>query len=155
MPYFIFVFSLGLILFLVYMTNYMLKANLIEPMLKKRFYRLLQFVKMAPIIALLVLLVLVLAYFRTKEGIRLSHAWHDAQFWAYTTFLYCSFAITKHKICIVGMIIALALAVYNTPLFHYESIFIGRNVIVSDIFGILMFWAMWIATSKILRKMKS
>jgi hypothetical protein len=111
-------------------------------------------VKFAPILAFLVLLVLVLTTFHTKEGIRLSHAWVVAQFWAYSAFLYCSFAITKNKITLIPMLIILFIAIYNTPLFHYEKLFIGRYVIVSDIFGVLMFIAMWIATTKLTKRME-
>ena len=54
--------------------------------LNNRFIRLINIVKFAPIIAFIILLVLVLFYFHTKSGIRLSHAWFISQFWAYATF---------------------------------------------------------------------
>jgi hypothetical protein len=149
MQFLIFACSVGLIFLLNNMTKEMLTRDL-----PNRLQRLLQFVKIAPILAFLVLLVLVLTTFHTKEGIRLSHAWVVAQFWAYSAFLYCSFAITKNKITLIPMLIILFIAIYNTPLFHYEKLFIGRYVIVSDIFGVLMFIAMWIATTKLTKRME-
>ncbi|KZD26857.1 hypothetical protein B4083_5669 [Bacillus cereus] len=53
------------------------------------------------------------------------------------------------------MIISLLIAIYNTPLFHFENLFIGHYVVVADIFGTLMFINLWIAISKILVEMKN
>ncbi|WML54758.1 hypothetical protein RCG17_09280 [Neobacillus sp. PS3-12] len=149
MQFLIFACSVGMIFLINHQTKVMEKSNM-----PKRLLRLLQFVKFAPILAFLVLMVLVFTTFHTKEGIRLSHAWYVAQFWAYTAFLYCSFAITKNKVTLIPMLVSLVIAIYNTPLFHYEKLFIGRYVIVSDIFGVLMFIAMWIATTKITNRME-
>jgi hypothetical protein len=149
MQFLIFACSVGLIFLINHQTRVMVKLNM-----PNRFLKLLQFVKFAPILAFLVLLVLVFTTFQTKQGIRLSHAWYDAQFWAYTAFLYCSFAITKNKNTLIPMLVSLFIAIYNTPLFHYEKLFIGRYVIVSDIFGVLMFIAMWVATTRITNRME-
>jgi fumarate reductase subunit C len=62
MQFLIFAFSVGLIFLLNYLTK--------EMDLPNRFLRLLQFVKFAPILAFLVLLVLVFTSFHTKEAIR-------------------------------------------------------------------------------------
>lgn len=152
MYFLIFACSLLCLSFINYPTKTILKTN--PTNLNKRHLKMLQFVKFAPIISFLILFILVLTFFHTKEGIRLSHAWYVAQFWAYTAFLYCSYAITKKKSCLTLMPLSLAIAIYNTPLFHYESVFIGRYILISDLFGILMFLAIWIATSKILFKFK-
>ncbi|MDP4086289.1 MAG: hypothetical protein Q8934_16975 [Bacillota bacterium] len=149
MQYLIIAFSLLFIFFNTIATRNFLTANQYISNFYKRFFKLLQFVKFAPVIAFLVLLVLVLTYFHSKVEIRLSHAWFDSQFWAYTTFLYCFFVITKNKLSLIFMAISLFIAIYNTPLFHYENLFIGRNVMVSDLFGILMFLSMWITISKL------
>lgn len=145
MSFLIFIWSAALIYMVLYMTKAMVKTDV-----NYRYFRLLRFVRVAPILAFIVLLFLVLTYFHTKSGIRLSHAWYVAQFWAYTAFLYCSLVMTKYKIIIIPMILTLITAIYNTPLFHYEKLFIGRYVIVSDFLGVLMFLTMWISTSKIL-----
>jgi hypothetical protein len=147
MQFLIFACSVGLIFLINYLTKMMVKTNL-----PNRFVRLLQFVKIAPILAFLVLLVLVFTAFHTKEALRLSHAWYVAQFWACTAFLYCSLAATKNKLTLIPMLISFIIAIYNTPLFHYEKLFTARYVIVSDIFGVLMFIAMWIATTKLTKR---
>ena len=105
--------------------------------------------KFAPVIALFILLILVLTFFHTKTEIRLSHAWFISQFWAYSTLLYLFFKIFKNKLSLIFAALSIFIAIYNTPLFHYEQLFLDRNIIVSDIFGILMFLSMWYTTSKI------
>ena len=62
--------------------------------------------------------------------------------------------ITKSKICLIPIALSLVAAIYLTPIFHYEKLIIGRYVIVSDIFGALMFIAMWVAATKNLNTMK-
>jgi len=147
---------LGLLFFIHYLSNQKIQYEGNLPSSKKRFIiKLLQFVKFAPFIALLVLLVLVLTTLHTKAGIRLSHAWFAAQFWAYYTFLYCLYMITKKKLFLFSMIISLSIAIYNTPLFHFESLFTGYNLVVADIFGTLMFINLWMAISKVLVKIKN
>jgi hypothetical protein len=147
MNFLIFACSVGLIFLINLLTKEMVKSNL-----PTRFLRLLQFVKFAPILAFLVLLVLVFTVFHTKESVRLSHAWYVAQFWACTAFLYCSVVVTKNKQILIPMLISFIIAIYNTPLFHYEKLFTARYVIVSDIFGVLMYIAMWIATTKLTKR---
>lgn len=120
----------------------------------KRIYYLLNFIKFAPIIALLTLVVIVITTLHTKAEIRLSHAWYVAQFWAYATFLYCSYMMTKKTIILAPMIVSFVLAAYMTPLFHYESLFVGYKVIVTDIVATCMFIALWWASSKAIMKIK-
>lgn len=120
----------------------------------KRIYYLLNFVKFAPIIALLTLMVIVMTTLHTKTGVRLSHAWYVAQLWAYGTFFYCSYMISKKKIILVPMAVSFILAVYITPLFHYESLFAGYEVVVADIIATCMFVALWWASSKAIMKIK-
>jgi hypothetical protein len=128
------------------MTKSMLTATI-----HKRFFRLLRFVRIAPILAFVVLLVLVFSYFHTEASIRLSHAWYTAQFWAYTAFFYCSLVLSKNKWTLIPMLLTFFIAIYMTPLFHYENLFSGRFMIVADIFGVLLFIMLWISTSKILK----
>ena len=66
MQFLFFALSVGFIFFIDYMTKAIGKTNLAN--FNKRFIRLLQFVKFAPIIALFVLLALVLTYFHQKKG---------------------------------------------------------------------------------------
>lgn len=154
MIFFMLAINVGFIFFIHYIKKQMFKYEVNHPSSNKRFFiNLLQFVKFAPLIALLVLFVLVLTTLHTKAGIRLSHAWYVAQLWAYYTFLYCSYMITKKKLSLFSMIISLLIAIYNTPLFHFENLFIGHYVVVADIFGTLMFINLWIAISKILVEM--
>ncbi|PEI32143.1 hypothetical protein [Bacillus pseudomycoides] len=155
MMFFMLIINVNFIFFIHYITKWVFKYGVNHPSSNKRYLNLLQFVKFAPLIALLVLFVLVLTTLHTKAGIRLSHAWYAAQFWAYYTFLFCSYMITKKKFFLFSMIISLLIAIYNTPLFHFENLFIGHYVVVADIFGTLMFINLWIAISKILVKMKN
>lgn len=96
MMFFMLAISVGLIFFVHYITKQMFKYEVNHLSSKKRFLiNLLQFVRFAPVIALLVIYILVLTTLHTKTGIRLSHAWYAAQFWAYYTFLYCIYMITR------------------------------------------------------------
>lgn len=154
MQYIIFACSLVLISFNNSISGNLPTANSHTPSFKKRFFKLLQFVRVSPVISILVLIVLVLTNFHSKIGIRLSHAWYDSQFWAYSALIYCFYRITKCKLSLIFMAISFFIAIYNTPLFHYESLFIGCNVIVSDLFGILMFLSMWITISKVTTRLQ-
>ncbi|WP_088014154.1 hypothetical protein [Gottfriedia acidiceleris] len=122
--------------------------------LNNRFIRLINIVKFAPIIAFIILLVLVLVYFHTKSGIRLSHAWFISQFWAYATFFYFFYKIFKKRLSLTFSVLSIIIAIYNTSLFHYEHLFVGRSIIVSDFFGILMFLSMWFTISRITMKLQ-
>lgn len=148
--------SLGLLFFIHYLSNQKIQYEVTLPSSKQKFIiNLLQFVRIAPFIALLILLVLVVTTLHTKTGIRLSHAWYAAQFWAYYTFLYCIYMITKKKFFLFSMIISLCIATYNTPLLHFEDQFTGYNVVVAHIVGTLMFINLWMAISKTLVKIKN
>jgi hypothetical protein len=150
----IFTCSLVFIYFNNFVTKNVLKENQKTYKLNNRIVWLLKLVKFAPVIAFFILLVLVLIYFHTKAGIRLSHAWYDSQFWAYSTLLYFFYRLTKHKLSLIFAVLSIFIAIYNTPLFHYEHLFFGRSVIVSDILGILMFLSMWFTISKITTKLQ-
>ncbi|WP_462409882.1 hypothetical protein [Neobacillus sp. Marseille-QA0830] len=153
MSYLIFACSLVLVLFIVYFTKNFSPENQSTPGLQTRLLQLLQFVKFAPVLAFIILLVLVLTYFHTKMEIRLSHAWYDSQFWAYTALLYCLYRISKHKLNLIFTVISFLIAIYNTPLFHYEKLFTGQNIIVSNLIGIVMFLSMWLAVSMLNKRM--
>ncbi|UYX55113.1 MULTISPECIES: hypothetical protein [Bacillus] len=156
MIFFMLAISVGLIFFVHYITKQMFKYEVNHSSSKKRFLiNLLQFVRFAPLIVLLVIYILVLITLHTKTGIRLSHAWYTAQFWAYYTFLYCIYMITRKKLLLFSMVIALIMAIYYTPLLHFENQFIGLYVIVADVCGILMFINLWMSISKVLVGMKN
>ncbi|WP_439876377.1 hypothetical protein ACSLGG_14050 [Bacillus mycoides] len=156
MIFFMLAISVGLIFFVHYITKQMFKYEVNHSSSKKRFLiNLLQFVRFAPLIVLLVIYILVLTTLHTKTGIRLSHAWYAAQFWAYYTFLYCIYMITRKKLLLFSMVIALIMAIYYTPLFHFENQFIGLYVIVADVCGIIMFINLWMSISKVLVGMKN
>ncbi|MFE6138304.1 hypothetical protein ABEY48_30105 [Bacillus mycoides] len=156
MLFFMLAISVGLIFFVHYITKQMFKYEANHLSSKKRFLiNLLQFVRFAPVIVLLVICILVLTTLHTKTGIRLSHAWYAAQFWSYYTFLYCIYMITRKKLLLFSMVISLIMAIYYTPLFHFENQFIGFYVIVADICGILMFINLWMSISKVLVGMKN
>ncbi|MCW9132312.1 hypothetical protein OF830_15415 [Bacillus paramycoides] len=156
MIFFMLVISVGLIFFVHYITKQVFKYEVNHLSSKKRFIiNLLQFVRIAPLIAVLVICILVLTTLHTKTGIRLSHAWYAAQFWAYYTFLYCIYMITRKKPLLFFMVIALIMAIYYTPLFHFENQFIGLYVVVANICGILMFVNLWMSISEVLVGMKN
>ncbi|MFJ8414449.1 hypothetical protein ACQKNN_17670 [Bacillus paramycoides] len=156
MIFFMLVISVGLIFFVHYITKQVFKYEVNHLSTKKRFIiNLLQFVRIAPLIAVLVICILVLTTLHTKTGIRLSHAWYAAQFWAYYTFLYCIYMITRKKRLLFSMIIALIMAIYYTPLFHFENQFIGLYIVVANICGVVMFVNLWMAISKVLVGMKN
>lgn len=150
----IFIYSLVLMYFNYFVTKNVHRENQKTYKLNNRLVWLLKLVKFAPIIAFLILLVLVLIYFHTKAGIRLSHAWYDSQFWAYSTLLYIFYRLYNNKLSLIFAVLSISIAIYNTPLFHYEHLFIGPSVIVSDIFGILMFLSLWFTISKITTKLQ-
>ncbi|MED1116533.1 hypothetical protein [Bacillus paramycoides] len=156
MIFFMLVISVGLIFFVHYITKQVFKYEVNHLSTKKRFIiNLLQFVRIAPLIAVLVICILVLTTLHTKTGIRLSHAWYAAQFWAYYTFLYCIYMITRKNLLLFSMVIALIMAIYYTPLFRFENQFIGLYVVVANICGVVMFVNLWMAISKVLVGMKN
>ncbi|MFD4705772.1 hypothetical protein ACFWM3_12945 [Gottfriedia sp. NPDC058432] len=130
------------------------KANSKTVTLNNRFIRLINIVKFAPVIAFIILLVLVLFFFHTKSGIRLSHAWFISQFWAYATLFYFFYKMIKNKLSLIFAALSIIIAIYNTPLFHYEHLFVGRSVILTDFFAILMFISMWFTISKITMRLQ-
>jgi hypothetical protein len=153
MQYIIFACSLVFVFFNNTVTNNLPLESQNTQDLKKRFFKLLHFVKFTPVNSFIILLVLVLTYFHSNAGIRLSHAWYDSQFWVYAALLYCFYKLTKDKISLIFAGISLCIAIYNTPLFHYENLFNGHYIIVSDLFGILMFLSMWMTISKVTTRM--
>ncbi|MCM3767591.1 hypothetical protein [Neobacillus niacini] len=142
------------IYFNIFLAKSLIKETQDPYKLNSRLVKLLNVVKVAPVIAFFILLGLVSLYFHTKAGIRLSHAWYDSQFWAYATLFYFFYRLTKNKLSLIFAALSIFIAIYNTPLFHYEHLFNGRSMIVSDIFGILMFLSMWFAVSKITAKFR-
>ena len=144
---------LGFIVFVI--TNQSLSKDPEIGNLMKKYFARLYFVKYAPIAAFVTLLVLTLFHYHSRVELRLSHAWYVAQFWTYSAFLFFSFLATKKYMLFGLSILSLIMAIYNTPIYHYKAIFHGTNVIISDIVGFLMFCSMWVASSTIIRSIKS
>lgn len=109
------------------------KANLI-----------LKIVKIAPIIVLSTMLIIIVAYLKTKCIIRLSHAWVVMQFWIFSTLFYVTSILirtTKKSAMILSaslMLLSVWIAIYLTPLNHYESLLNNINIIIVDILAFIM-----------------
>ncbi|PDZ95001.1 hypothetical protein CON36_30710 [Bacillus cereus] len=153
MKFVILAFSIVFIFCMHHIANLVMKNATNSNMVNKKYVKLLQFAKFAPIIALLVLSILVVTTLHTKPDIRLYHAWFAAQFWAYYTFLFCSYMITKSKVCLLPMVAALLIASYITPLNHFEDLFTGNYVFIAEIMGSIMFVYQWTITRKIHKEM--
>lgn len=146
MSYLILAFSLIIVFLMISSENIFYKYNdRINLKIKKRLDVMLNFIKFAPIIVLFIIFTLTLAYFKTNFEIRLSHAWLVLSFWMCAMILYYIIAeiaiIRKVDILIIpviGLILSMCIAIYLTPLFHYENIFKNINILFPDIFGLIM-----------------
>lgn len=148
------IFACGLV-FISFITTVAQKLNEKDSRpIHKRFLRLLQFVKVAPILAFLILVILVFTTLHTKPSIRLSHAWFVAQFWAYTPLMFALYKVTKIKLSMAFSVLSFLIAIYTTPLFHYEHLFVGLNIMVSVIIGLVMFLSMWLTVSKVNKRLR-
>ena len=145
MLYLILGFSLLIIFLMIFSKNvfyrYYKEINL---KIKKRMDTMLKFTKIAPVIVLFIIFILSLTYFKTKLDIRLSHAWLVLNFWICTMiFYYIIVEIARiRKLVIIlpasGMILSTFIAIYLTPLYHYENIFQNTNLIIPNFFGVIM-----------------
>jgi hypothetical protein len=112
--------------------------------IKKRMDTMLKLTKIAPVIVLFIIFMLSVTYFKTKLNIRLSHAWLVLNFWICTVIFYYIIAeiARKRKLVLIlpasGMIISMSVAIYLTPLYHYENIFQNTNLIIPNFFGLIM-----------------
>lgn len=112
--------------------------------IKKRLDKMLKIIYFAPIIALGIIVIFIVAYFKSKAYIRLSHAWFVVNFWIYSVmFYYITILIAKTRklaviLPIVGMIVSVAIAISLTVLQHYQSVFQNTNLMIPNIFGLIM-----------------
>ena len=146
MSYLILGFSLITILLMIYSKNIFCRYyDRINLKIKKRLDAMMKFIKVAPIIVLFIILILTLIYFKTKLEIRLSHAWLVLSFWMCTMIFYyiiVEIAIIRKVVILIiptiGLILSMCIAIYLTPLFHYENIFQNINIVIPDLFGLIM-----------------
>lgn len=112
--------------------------------IKKRLDPMLKLIIIAPAIVLIIISILTLTYFKTKFGIRLSHAWFVLSCWICSIIFYYILATTakiKKPILIapvMGMGMSLWVAIYLTPLPHYETLFKRTNLLIPNVFGLVM-----------------
>ena len=145
MSYLILGFSILIILLMIFSKDvfyrYYKEINL---KIKKRMDTMLKLTKIAPVIFLFIIFILAITYFKTKLNIRLSHAWLVFNFWICTMIFYyiiVEIARIRKLVTILpvsGMIISMFVAIYLTPLYHYENIFQNTNLIIPNFFGSLM-----------------
>ena len=145
MSYLILGFS-ALIIFLMILSKnvfyrYYKEINL---KIKIRMDAMLKLTKIAPVIVIFIIFILGITYFKTKLNIRLSHAWLVLNFWICTMIFYyiiVEIARIRKLVTILpvsGMIISMFVAIYLTPLYHYEKIFANTNLIIPNFFGLIM-----------------
>jgi len=159
MLYLILGFSLLITLLMIFSKNVFYRYyNEINLKIKKRMDTMLKLTKVAPVIVLIIIFILTLTYFKTKLNIRLSHAWLVLNFWICTMIFYYIIAEISRirKLVIIlpasGMIISMIIAIYLTPLYHYENIFQNTNLIIPNFFGSLMLITSYYINYMILRK---
>lgn len=126
----------------------------IKPALDK----MLKIIRFAPIIALGVIFILFLTYFKSKGYVRLSHAWLVVNFWSFSViFYYIYMELLKLRnlnilLPLIGMIASAFAAIYLTPLKHYEVAFKHMNLIVPNILGACMLGLSYYMIHKLLSK---
>lgn len=159
MSFLIFGFSLLIVLLMLFSKNiFYTYYNGVNFRIKKRMDTMLKLIKVAPVIVLFIIFILTITYFKTKLNIRLSHAWIVLNFWISTTIFYYFIAeIGKIKklviaLPIAGMIISMYIAIYLTPLYNYENIFKNTNLIIPNLFGLIMLITSYYTKYKILEK---
>jgi hypothetical protein len=112
--------------------------------IKKQLDKMLKLIYFAPVIVLSIILILIFTYFKSKGYIRLSHAWLVISFWISSViFYYISIVIAKlRKLIIllpaVGMVLSACIAIFLTPLPRYEGVFHNTNLIIPNLFGLIM-----------------
>ena len=159
MAYLFLVFSLVVIVLLkfsgdIFYNNY----NVINFKIKKRLDRILRLIYAAPVVVLAIILVLIFTYFKSKGYIRISHAWFVVNFWIYSVlFYYITIELTKIKkiaiaVPVIGMIVSIGSAIFLTALPHYESVFHNINLIIPNLFGVMMLIIAYYTNYKFLEK---
>lgn len=125
---------------------------------KKRLDKMLKLIYFAPIIVLCIITALTFAYFKSKGYIRLSHAWLVVNFWMCSViFYYVTILIAKIKktiiiVSFIGMVISVVIAIALTPLSNYESVFKNTNLIIPNLFGLIMLTICYYTNNKLLTK---
>ncbi|ERI92746.1 hypothetical protein HMPREF1982_02153 [Clostridiales bacterium oral taxon 876 str. F0540] len=126
--------------------------------IKKSLDKMLKIIYFAPAIVLFIILILTFAYFKSKGFIRLSHAWLVVNFWVCSViFYYMAIETAKLRKLIIflpiaGMIISAFTAIYLTPLQHYEDVFYNFNLVIPNIFGLIMLITSYYSNYKLLTK---
>lgn len=160
MSYIILGSSLIIVFLMIWSQSIFYKYNdRINLKIKKRLDVMLKFIKIAPIIVLFIIMTLTLTYFKTKFEVRLSHAWLVLNFWMCAMILYYITAeiaiIRKMHILIlpvIGLIVSICIAIYLTPLFHYENLFKNINIVIPDTFGLIMVISSYCISYSLLKK---
>lgn len=159
MTYLILGFSLLIVFLMIYSKNIFYKyADRINLKRKKRLDAMLKYTKVVPIIVLFIIVTLTCTYFKTKFTIRLSHAWLVLAFWMCTIFFYyiiAEIAIIKKIVIIIpviGLLISMYNAIYLTTLVHYENTFHNINIMIPNLFGLIMLITVYYINYLFLRK---
>lgn len=124
----------------------------------KRLSKMLKLANIAPVIVLFIIYILTITYLKTKLNIRLSHAWFVMSFWICDDiFFYIIAAMARIKKLVIvipflGMIISTCIAIYLTPLYHYEGIFQNTNIIIPNFFGFIMLITAYFVNHTLLKK---
>ncbi|MDQ1143927.1 hypothetical protein QE429_000754 [Bacillus sp. SORGH_AS 510] len=137
----VFIIGLGLIGMLLAVKNNLMKnVSFHEVQEKKRLDRILRFVRIAPFLAVIVIGIITITYLKTKYDIRLSHAWLTVQFWMFSAIYYYFFMLTKRKskLSMIGLVFSFAVAIYLTPIGHYETVISHMNLWIPNIFALFM-----------------
>lgn len=153
MSYLILIGSLLLIGLLVFCKNSILENSDLKG--TKRLVPLLKFVRIAPLIALGIIIILLLTYFKSKFSIRLSHAWLTLQFWMFSAIFYYCISILRNVnrtiLPLIAFIITIAIATYITPLNHFEALFKQMNTTIPNLVGLLMLFTSYRITGYFLK----
>lgn len=126
--------------------------------IKKRLDKILKLIYFAPVIVLCIILILIFTYFKSKGYIRLSHAWFVINFWICSViFYYITIEIAKIRkliilLPVVGMVLSTCIAIYLTTLPHYESVFHNTNLIIPNLFGLIMLITSYYINYTLLKK---
>ena len=125
----------------------------------KKVNLIIKIIKIAPVIVLLIMLIVISVYLKTKFIVRLSHAWFVLQFWIFSTLFYV-FSILIGNIkksakifSIIVMILSAWIAIYLTPLPHYESLLNDVNIIILNILGLIMLGIVYFVTIVLQKKL--
>ncbi|MDD7792954.1 hypothetical protein [Clostridium sp. 'White wine YQ'] len=126
--------------------------------IKNSLDKMLKIIYFAPILVLCIILILTFTYFKSKGYIRLSHAWIVVNFWIYSViFYYITIEIAKIRNFVIllpaiGMVSSALIAIYLTPLLHYENTFNNHNLIIPNLLGVFMLIVSYYTNYTLLKK---